>query len=417
MKNLEVLPVAAAALLLCGSARAEQGTSCMQVVPGISNMVIFVDEDGNRRAPTAEEIARVQAHEKSVRDLDWVVSTDKSTGAMTGTLVDKLKTEKKAGQVVATIPITGGGNKALSNIVLVSLDGAGVGINDTTSRTPVGGNPGTTLGAQRLNAMIDAATFWADKLSSSVDIRIETEWQALFCDEFGATLGSAGTNTVHGNFTGAPVLNTWYHASLANKLFGSDLSGANNDIYSTYNTALDEACAIPLDWYYGLDGNAGANVDFRQVFLHEVGHGIGFATLVNKATGARLSGFNDIFMHFLYDETEDKGWISMTDGERVTSAINTGNLTWNGSNVTSYISSNPGFLSAGVHASGRVRMYAPDPLVGGSSVSHWDTVVTPDELMEPISEPTPQNILTQNLLMDLGWTGSLPVELDLFHID
>ena len=50
-------------------------------------------------------------------------------------------------------------------------------------------------------------------------------------------------------------------------------------------------------------------------------------------------------------------------------------------------------------------MYAPNPQEGGSSVSHWDTVLTPDELMEPIDTGTLFKNLTEAAYKDMGWTS------------
>src|SRR5687767_11531911 len=47
------------------------------------------------------------------------------------------------------------------------------GFNDPTVVAPVGGNPGTTLGEQRLLAFQHAANIWAQTLDSGVEIRIE----------------------------------------------------------------------------------------------------------------------------------------------------------------------------------------------------------------------------------------------------
>src|SRR5437868_6963149 len=55
-----------------------------------------------------------------------------------------------------------------TTIAIVNGDGAGEGLNDPTVVAPVGGNPGTTLGAQRLNALQSAANIWAGLLKSSV---------------------------------------------------------------------------------------------------------------------------------------------------------------------------------------------------------------------------------------------------------
>jgi hypothetical protein len=55
------------------------------------------------------------------------------------------------------------------------------------------------------------------------------------------------------------------------------------------------------------------------------------------------------------------------------------------------------------------RLYAPNPFEAGSSVSHWDTTASPNQLMEPsinadlTHEVTVPFDLTFSLLTDLGW--------------
>jgi hypothetical protein len=61
---------------------------------------------------------------------------------------------------------------------------------------------------------------------------------------------------------------------------------------------------------------------------------------------------------------------------------------------------------AGTDAEGRPRMYAPNPMESGSSVSHWDTPETPNLLMEPFINGDITDIdLTQWLFADIGWIG------------
>ena len=66
-------------------------------------------------------------------------------------------------------------------------------------------------------------------------------------------------------------------------------------------------------------------------------------------------------------------------------------------------------LFSGADASARALMFTPNPFVGGSSVSHWDTSAFPNLLMEPAingdltHEVTPPNDLTFTLLKDIGW--------------
>jgi hypothetical protein len=62
-----------------------------------------------------------------------------------------------------------------------------------------------------------------------------------------------------------------------------------------------------------------------------------------------------------------------------------------------------GALAAGRHSSGHVLMYSPNPFEAGSSVSHWSTVLTPDEMMEPFATQNPSDIVTTAALRDMGW--------------
>ncbi|MGH6900904.1 MAG: hypothetical protein ACREJ5_30850, partial [Geminicoccaceae bacterium] len=48
-------------------------------------------------------------------------------------------------------------------------------------------------------------------------------------------------------------------------------------------------------------------------------------------------------------------------------------------------------------------MYAPNPAEPGSSVSHWDVALTPDELMEPFATPASDQRLSDRLMADIGW--------------
>src|SRR5512144_233807 len=89
-----------------------------------------------------------------------------------------------------------------ATVVIQNADGVGEGFNDPTPAVPVGGNPGTTLGAQRLNAFTYAANLWAAQLSSSVTIVVQARMDPQTCTASSAILGSAGATTVHANFSG-----------------------------------------------------------------------------------------------------------------------------------------------------------------------------------------------------------------------
>ena len=62
-------------------------------------------------------------------------------------------------------------------------------------------------------------------------------------------------------------------------------------------------------------------------------------------------------------------------------------------------------LKAGADAAGRPLMYTPSPFASGSSVSHWDTSMIPNALMEPAINSDLHNTidLAHGLFVDIGW--------------
>src|SRR5262249_53965785 len=265
---------------------------------------------------------------------------------------------------------------------------------------PVGGNPGTTRGAQRLNVFQHAADIWGTLLVSPVSLRVGATFDPLPCDATAAILGAAGPTTVVRDFPGALRAGTWYPLALAQALHGSAL-GPDDDIAARFNSAIGTTCPFPRDWYYGLDANAPRHqIDLLSVVVHELAHGLGFLTFVDLGTGAKLLGFDDTFMLNLEDHASGKLYPAMTEAERVTASQNTGNLHWVGAQVRAA----SGALTAGT-VGDHVQMYAPSPQQPGSSVSHWDTAVAPAQLLAPVyTGPHPRPVLELPLLQDLGWT-------------
>jgi len=451
----------------------------------------------------------------------------------------------------ALLALLAGSASAAATITIINLDGAGEGFNDPTAAAPVGGNPGVTVGQQRLNTFQRAANIWGSILTSSVTIQIQAAFNPLTCTATSAVLGSAGPRFVEANNAAFEFQGFWYHEALACKEAGVDLTppGADNgsDINAQFNSNLGAAgCLTGSGWYYGFDHNEGTQIDLLAVLLHEFGHGLGFSTTTSGTSGAYLNGppqLPAVWDRFLYDETTGLHWNQNTPAQRVASAINTNNLTWDGGQVTfaaaHFLSGVPevavpfggGFLDgnaasfgaalttggvtaqavvvndpvapsgdgcetpfinaaqlvgriavidrgvctftskalnaqnagaigvilvnnaagafapggsdpsvtipvigitqtdgaalktaitggpttvtvrlsstriSGLHASGRVRMYSPNPFQSGSSVSHYDVSLLPNALMEPAINPdlTDNVDLTEALFRDIGW--------------
>jgi hypothetical protein len=210
-------------------------------------------------------------------------------------------------------------------ITIQNNDAPGVGFNDPTPVASVGGNPGTTLGQQRLNAFQLAANIWGANLNSGPSIVVNATWEALPCSASSGVLGSAGSFSRIRNFPNAPFTDTWYGTSLANAIAGFDLNGASGEINARFNISIGTpGCLETRSWYLGLDNNHGGGIDLVTVLLHEFSHGLGFQTFTNGSTGTQFSNLPSVYDRFLRDNTTGKLWINMTDVERAASAINNG---------------------------------------------------------------------------------------------
>jgi hypothetical protein len=230
-----------------------------------------------------------------------------------------------------------------ATIVIQNADNPNVGFNDPTAVAPVGGNPGTTLGQQRLDAFQFAANIWGATLNSSTTITVSATWVALPCDATSAVLGSAGSNgSIWRDFAGAPFSGTWYGPALTNALKGVDQEPGSAEISAHFNVNLGKTgCGESFPFYLGLDNNHGAGTDLVAVLLHEFSHGLGFQTFTNASSGTWNGGFPSVYDRFLFDNTTGKTWAqpSMTDAERQASAVSVNKLAWNGSKVTTDLQS------------------------------------------------------------------------------
>ncbi|MFO1306155.1 MAG: PA domain-containing protein [Burkholderiales bacterium] len=234
-----------------------------------------------------------------------------------------------------------------ANIVVNNVDVPNVGFNDPTPAVPVGGNGGTTVGAQRLIAYRKALELWGKTLASNVTIVVQGSFAGLTCDAGSATLAQAGALQIFANFPNAPLPNHWYGVALANAIAGADLTPGGpdpgplappfaDDIVANFNGNIGQAnCLANSTWYYGLDSNPGAGqIDFLDTFMHEVAHGLGFQNFANEATGSVPDGLPDVYMANTLDL--DRGmWNTFTSSAQIrASAVNTNRVVWAGPHVT-----------------------------------------------------------------------------------
>lgn len=276
-----------------------------------------------------------------------------------------------------------------AEIVIVNLNAPGAGFNDPTPAVPVGGNPGTTLGEQRLNAFRYAAELWGRRISSAVPIRIRAQFTSLGP----GVLGSAGPVSVVRDFPNAPLPGTWYHVALANALAGVDLLPAADDINANFSTNFT--------FYLGLDNRAPAGQnDLVAVLLHEFAHGLGFSQFSSLSSGALFFGFPDAYNSRLLDNTLQRYWPQLTTTERAASATRFGRVVLDAPRVTSAV---PSVLRYGTPV---VEIVAPSSIAGVrqfGSAAFGPPVGTPDvqaavvaavDAAEPAAAPLPAGTTT-----------------------
>jgi hypothetical protein len=238
-----------------------------------------------------------------------------------------------------------------------------------------------------------AVDIWANTLSSTVPITINANYVELNP----GVLGSAGPTGFYQLTGGLP--DTIYPAALAEKLVGTELGGANSvDIQCNFSNQIN--------WYFGTDANPSFNqFDFVSVVLHELGHGLGFLgfgrTNANGTQGVlRNSGFLSPYDNYVensagidIDQFADPSFALLTQ-------FTSGNL---------FINSP---LSTAENGGTQPEIWAPSNFNPGSSYSHWDDNVFPNNNVNSLMTPTIGNgqanhdtgPITRGLFEEFGWT-------------
>ena len=295
---------------------------------------------------------------------------------------------------------------AQANIVIVNNDSAGEGFNDATSVSAVGGNPATALGQQRLNVFQRAADILNNTFDIAVTVRVGSSFDPLTCSSGSAVLGQAGPAAFDYNFSTRTITP---HA-LYNQQVGYDADTGTVEINAQFNSSIDnnDNCLFNTNWYYGYDAPSGNDNSLLSVVLHEILHGMGFLSTLqsdgNSGGGwSTLEGFVEGFDPYTYKLKDASTGQMLTDqaaGTRSNVMRSGTNLVWSGTEANAESSN----YSSGIN-SGEVHMYAPGSYKPGSSVSHFDTAMTPNELMEPqYTEFLDTAGLAEQLLVDIGWS-------------
>jgi hypothetical protein len=308
--------------------------------------------------------------------------------------------------------ITGLGLLILSSlnyaeIIFVNSDYPGEGLNSSAVVEPIGGNTGTTLGEQRLKVLEKAAKILSESLNILAPVKVGVQFNHLECYSNYALFGYAGPQAIE------YVLETQSATphSLFNQLSGNDVDPSSIEITARFNSNLDnnDNCLENTNWYYGFDAPSGNDVSLLTLVLHEVAHGMGFTSFIpsdggmgawwSDGYGNVIAELFDPFSKLLINASTGERLIDQTEEERELTLINDTNLVWSGD----YVNSKASNYNEGVN-NGRVQMYAPSSYENGSSTSHFDIPLSPNELMEPFYTDFENDLgLALEALLDIGW--------------
>ena len=245
-----------------------------------------------------------------------------------------------------------------ADLRLMNGDPAGVGLNDSTPAAPVGGNTGATIGAQRQAVYRYAMALWGSVLGSNAKVEIYASFPALTCTASSAVLGSAGAQWL--DYYGSQGL--VHPGALINALENVDAIPDYPEIIANFNPNLGAPnCLNGSGWYYGLDGQTPAGkINFLNVVMHEIGHGLGFAGSINKTNGSWFYGVPDVYSAKARDNITGKLFSdpTITSAQRAAAMRTVGATVWTGPNVNQQAA----LLLNGGYQETTLTVTAPAPL-------------------------------------------------------
>ena len=196
-----------------------------------------------------------------------------------------------------------------------------------------------------------AVNVWSANFKSSVVVTVDASWGR---SSSWGILGSARPGSFFSAFSGAPDSSLWYSSATANALAGRDLDKANPEIIVQVNSAAS--------WNLRGDGAPTASeYDLQSVFIHELGHGLGFLSNDSYDPSFGLGSLDQPTPFDAYLQTSDgRRLADLPTPSKELGAALTSSLVWNG--------------ALGIAANGGIKpkMYTPSRYESGSSTSHLD---------------------------------------------
>ncbi|MEY4969995.1 MAG: hypothetical protein RLZZ277_226 [Actinomycetota bacterium] len=211
-----------------------------------------------------------------------------------------------------------------------------------------------------------AVDIWSANFSSSVPVTIDATWTRI--GTFGV-LGSARPGSYFSGFDKAPDSSLWYPSALANALAGKDLDTRQSEIIIQVNSLAE--------WNTRNDGLSHPNeYDLQSVFLHEMGHGLGFLS---------TDSYDSFFGYGSIDQpTPFDAYVQVEDGRRL-SDLPTPSIELGKALTSPLVWSGP--LGIAANNGTKPLLYSPSKYEEGSSVSHLDEATFSKSAFDAVMTP------------------------------
>lgn len=211
-----------------------------------------------------------------------------------------------------------------------------------------------------------AVDVWSVNFSSSVPVTIDATWTRI--GSFGV-LGSARPGSYFSGFDKAPDPSLWYPSALANALAGKDLDTRQSEIIIQVNSLAE--------WNTRNDGISHPNeYDLQSVFLHEMGHGLGFLS---------TDSYDSFFGYGSIDQpTPFDAYVQVEDGRRL-SDLPTPSIELGKALTSPLVWSGP--LGIAANNGTKPLLYSPSKYEEGSSVSHLDEATFSKSAFDAVMTP------------------------------
>lgn len=232
--------------------------------------------------------------------------------------------------------------------------------------------------------IVAGAETWNSALSINQTIRVKVGFASL-------EQGVIGSTYMPETYTKADE-DVAYPAALIDEIMGRDMHPSSPDIMFLYSTNMK--------FYYGTDGKCPFNkLDLRTTVTHEFCHGLGFSSYHYRGSdgkhpdGTWSTTVPSVFDTFLYYSSGRLPGLSKAQRK---AAFTSDALYWDGENAKA------------ANGNKRIKMFAPNQYINGSSVSHWDDSVTFETFMKHASGDGEVHHAVDNRLLgamkDMGWT-------------